>query len=228
MTNQIPLWLQEVQATAAIATTIGVLIALYVAVIRDPRQAAEDRRHHMAQMETLHRAARKRAAAQARKVVPSCIRTPMLGDSRWIVRIENASNALATIIAVHVVALDTNGFEVSGGCKRVNNAMPVDETFDRSIQAALSESFGHGLEPHFKQAIREAVASHYVKEWPHALPPNQHAVMAYMTTDPNYRLRITIEYEDHAGYQWRRSDISQPRRIDEEDGVNPATTKVPW
>jgi hypothetical protein len=103
MTSQLPLWLQEIQATAAIATTIGVLIALYVAVIRDPRQAAEDRRHHMAQMEALHRAAQKRAAAQARKVVPSCIRTPMLGESRWFVRIENAGKSLSTIVAVDVI-----------------------------------------------------------------------------------------------------------------------------
>jgi hypothetical protein len=220
VTSQVPQWLQEFQATAAVATTIGVLIALYVALIRDPRQAAEDHRHHMAQMEALRRAARKRAAAQARKIVPSCIRTPMLGDSRWIVRIENASNTLATIIAVHVIALDTNGFEVSGGCKRVNNFMPVNETFDPSIDAALSESFGHALEPHFTQALRDAMASNFVKEWPRTLPPNQHAVMAYTTTDPNYRLRISIEYEDHVGYQWRRTDTTQPTRTDEEDDLS--------
>jgi hypothetical protein len=30
------LWLQEIQAIGAVATTIGVLTALYIAVIRDP------------------------------------------------------------------------------------------------------------------------------------------------------------------------------------------------
>jgi len=38
---------------------------------------------------------------------------------------------------------------------------------------------------------------------------------AYTTTDPNYKLRITIDYEDEAGYQWRRTDTSQPRRTDD-------------
>jgi hypothetical protein len=40
--------------------------------------------------------------------------------------------------------------------------------------------------------------------------------MAYATTDPKYKLRITIDCEDEAGYQWRRTDTSQPRRVDEE------------
>lgn len=44
--NQLPLWLQEIQAVAAIATTIRVLIALYVAVVREPRKAAEERKRH--------------------------------------------------------------------------------------------------------------------------------------------------------------------------------------
>jgi hypothetical protein len=49
--SQSPLWLQVIQATGAIATTVGVLIALYIAVIRDPREASEERRHHVAQMD---------------------------------------------------------------------------------------------------------------------------------------------------------------------------------
>ena len=36
--NQAPVSLQEVQAIAGIATTIGVLIALYIAAIREPRE----------------------------------------------------------------------------------------------------------------------------------------------------------------------------------------------
>jgi hypothetical protein len=43
------------------------------------------------------------------------------------------------------------------------------------------------------------------------LAPNQNAVLAYTTTDPNYRLRITIDYEDEAGYRWHRTDTSQPK-----------------
>src|SRR5262249_41674925 len=47
---------------------------------------------------------------------------------------------------------------------------------------------------------------------PH-LPPNQHTVMAYTTTKPDYTLRVTIEYEDETGYQWRRINSSQLKRI---------------
>lgn len=49
--NQLPLWLQEIQAVAAIATIIGVLIALYVAVVREPRKAAEEGKRHKAQID---------------------------------------------------------------------------------------------------------------------------------------------------------------------------------
>lgn len=34
MISQPPLWLEVIQAVAAVATTIGVLVALYVAVMR--------------------------------------------------------------------------------------------------------------------------------------------------------------------------------------------------
>ena len=54
--NQAPVWLQEVQAIAGIATTIGVLIALYIAAIREPRKDAAERRHHAAQIDALRRA----------------------------------------------------------------------------------------------------------------------------------------------------------------------------
>jgi hypothetical protein len=71
------------------------------------------------------------------------------------------------------------------------------------------------LVPAFKQALRDSMVGHFVKEWPRTLAPNQHAVMAYATDDPNYKLRISIEYEDEAGYQWQRTDASQPRHVGE-------------
>ena len=58
---------------------------------------------------------------------------------------------------------------------------------------------------------------HFVKEWPRTLAPNQHAVVSYVTESPNYLLRITISYEDEAGYQWHRTDISQPKRLSVRD-----------
>ena len=63
--GQPPLWLLVIQAVAAIATTIGVLIALYVAAIREPRKASEERRHHIAQMNALHRAKTERFGSAA-------------------------------------------------------------------------------------------------------------------------------------------------------------------
>jgi hypothetical protein len=117
--SQPPHWLSVAQATGAVATTIGVM-----------PQIADTTQHR-----SMHSTAPKRsAAAQARKVVPSCVRTPMFGDSWWTVRIDNASNAMTTLLAVEVTALDTNGFEVIGGCRQVNNTMSVDQVFDRSIR----------------------------------------------------------------------------------------------
>jgi hypothetical protein len=211
--DHVTLWLQEAQAIAAVATTIGVLIALYVAVIREPRKAAEERRHHEERMDKLHRAYRERVAAQARKVVPSCMRTPMFGDSWWTFRIDNTSPAVTTLLAVDVEAIDAKGIEVPGGSMQANNTMPVDQAFDRSVLAALS---GFRRSPLSKQALRDALFGHFVTEWQRTLPPYRHTVMAYTTTKPEYTLRVTIDYEDEAGYQWRRTDTGQPRRTDQE------------
>ena len=197
--NQTSLWLQEVQAIAAVATTVGVLIALYVATIREPKKAAEESRRHKAQMDALRRAHRKRVAAQARKVIPSCVRTPMFGGSWWTVTIDNASNAMTTILSVEVEAIDTNGLEVPGGCRPADRTVPFDQAFDRAVRAAQSVSLRDGSDqpgdrrqlgsdpvPVLKQAVRDTLAGHFVKQWPRTLSPNQYAVMAYTTTDPNY------------------------------------------
>ncbi len=232
--DRLALWLQGTQAIAAVATTIGVLIALYVAVIREPRKAAEERRRHKAQMDALRRAVEKRAAAQARKVVPSCVRSPMFGDLWWTVRIDNTSKAVTTILSVNVAAMDANGIEVPDGCQQANNASSLDQAFDRSTLAALSGSLDGGFRDSpsgeqtfagvsqrrsgprrraFRQALRDAVVGQFTMEWPDALPPSQHAVMAYTTTMPDHTLRVTIEYEDEAGFQWRRVDTGRPERI---------------
>ena len=216
--NQLTLWLQEIQAIAAVATTIGVLITLYVAVVREPRKAAAERKRHEAQIDALRHVRGKRVAAHARKVFASSARTPIFGDSWWTVRIDNTSNAVTTILAVEVKAIDTNGFEVTDGCEQANNTMRFDQAFDRSIHAALSTFTGasersNRLPPAFKQALRDALVGHFATEWERILPPNQHTVIAYRTTKPDYTLRVTIDYEDQAGYQWRRTDARQPERV---------------
>lgn len=223
--SQSPSWLPMIQATGSIATAVGVLIALYIAVIRDPREASAEHRHHLAQMEAIHRAKIERFGAQARKLVPTCVRTPMLGDSWWIVRVDNAGHAAATVHGIVVAAMDSNGIEVPDGCRRANTSTTADGAFLESIPEAFSESLESRLERPLngvaKLAIQRAVAVHFVDEWPRFLPPNQHAAMAYTTTDPGYALRITVDYEDEAGFQWRRTDTDEPRRIDRAVGVAP-------
>ena len=193
LVNQRPLWLEVIPASAAVATTIGVLIALHVAVVREPKKAAEVCRHYQAQMDALHRAERQRVAAQARKVVLSCVRTPMFGDSWWTVRIDNATNAVTTILAGDVKAIDSTGSEVPDECRQANNTMPIDHAFDRCIRAGLSASLEGGfqqspyggmvapgasqrlsnqLAPAFKQAMRDALVGHFINEWQRTLPPN--------------------------------------------------------
>jgi hypothetical protein len=70
--NQTPVWLQEVQALAGIATTMGVLIALYIAAIREPRKDAAERRHHAAQIAAPRRTCSYRgSSAKSAALVPS-------------------------------------------------------------------------------------------------------------------------------------------------------------
>jgi hypothetical protein len=141
---------------------------------------------------------------------------------------------MTTIHAVEVKAIDTNGLEVPNGCMQVNNDATLDQAFDRSIIAALSgprngrvqqPSFGEGtsaggsvqlghrLPEGLKQALRDALIGHFATEWQRTLPPHEHTVMAFTTTRPDYTLRITIDYEDEAGYQWRRTDAAQPQLL---------------
>ena len=184
-------------------------------------------------MDALRQAHRKRIAAQARKVVPSCARTPILDGSWWTVRIDNASDAMTTILAVEVKAIDASGFEVPDGCKQADNPPPDDLVFDPSpgaISGSLDGAFeqpsfgvltfggssrqGSSRPPGaFRQALRDAVVGHLATERQRTVPPNQYTVMAYRTTKPDYTLRVTIDYEDEAGYQWRRTDTGQPKLL---------------
>jgi hypothetical protein len=215
--SQSPHWIQIAQAIGSAATTIGVLTALYIAVIRDPRKASQEHLRHLERLNALQSVKQERIGAQARKVVPSCGRIPIFGDSWWTVRIDNASNSMVTLLAVEVTALDASGFEVIGGCAQVDSTVPFDQAFDRAVRAALSGSEEGGqLMPALRGAVRDELAGHLVKRWPPALPPSQYAVMAYTTTNPTYELRITIDYEDQAGFQWRRVDANQPVRTDQE------------
>lgn len=71
------------------------------------------------------------------------------------------------------------------------------------------------LGPEVSERFREAMLGQLVREWMTMLTPGQFAVMAFQTTDGNARLRVVFEFEDEAGYRWRRPDNGQPVRISE-------------
>lgn len=124
-----------------------------------------------------------------------------------------------TILAVEVEAIDANGIEVPDGCRQANNTIPVDQALERSVLAALSTFAGRSpeqgneLSPALKHVLRDALVGHFATGWQRTLPPNQATVMAYTAAQPDYTLRVTIEYEDESGYAWRRTDTTQPERV---------------
>ena len=143
--NLIPAWLQ---ITTSISTTVGVLIALYVAVWREPRkarrerddrekQATEDRNRYSEQMETLQRAEDDRIKSQARKIVPSINRADMFGENLWMARVNNLSNGAVSLLDVRVIALDTDGNEVPDGCRPANNEVQIGKGIERIITESL-------------------------------------------------------------------------------------------
>ena len=62
--SQSPQWLQVLEATGAMATTDGVLIAVYIVVIRDPRKPRKNTNTTL-QMGVLQRVKTERVGAQA-------------------------------------------------------------------------------------------------------------------------------------------------------------------
>jgi hypothetical protein len=89
--DAISMWIQNV---GSIATAVGVLIALGVALIWEPKKIREDRRRYDDQLATLQRAESDRIAAQARKVVPSVNRADIFGENLWMVRVNDTSTAV--------------------------------------------------------------------------------------------------------------------------------------
>ena len=120
--SQVPAWLQ---IATSIAMTVGVLVALGVVVIWEPRKAREDRRRYDAQMAALQRAEDDRIAAQARKVVPSVNRADIFGQNVWIARVNNTSNGVITDLVVAVTAVDGDGKDVAGGFRQANNELDI-------------------------------------------------------------------------------------------------------
>lgn len=253
--NQIPVWLQ---ITTSVATTLGVLAALYVAIWREPRkarrdredrdkQAAEDRRRYDDQMAALQRAEDDRITAQARKIVPTIFPADLFGENMWTVKVSNTSNGVVTNLNVVVTAVDADGNEIPDGCRQANDRMGTGDAFRRLISDALggavsgaiganpfaglmgggmggfqpgglsgnqlSNMINQRLGPEVSERFRDAMLGQLVREWMTTLTPGQFAVMAFRTTRNDARLRVVLDFEDEAGYRWRRPDNDQPVRI---------------
>ncbi|MGB9306134.1 MAG: hypothetical protein WCB92_21375 [Mycobacterium sp.] len=63
--------------------------------------------------------------------------------------------------------------------------------------------------------FRDAMLGQLAREWMPTLTPGQFAMMAFKTIDRDARLRVVLEFEDEAGYRWRRPDDGQPVQIEE-------------
>jgi hypothetical protein len=144
--DQVPAWLE---ITGTVATTIGVLAALYVAIWREPRkareerqlrdeEAREDRMRYADQMAALQRAEDDRIAAQARKVVPSVNKTEMFGENVWIARVNNSSTGAIIGLEVVVAENDGEGNRVTDSAVQANSQVDIAGGMERIVSDAMS------------------------------------------------------------------------------------------
>ncbi|TWS20212.1 hypothetical protein FK529_08845 [Tsukamurella asaccharolytica] len=144
----------ELLITQSVATTIGVLIALAVAVLtyvkmrqdrkRDDERAREDRDRYETQLATLQRAERDRIEAQARRIVPTVFPAEMFGPNVWTVRVVNSSSAPITELGVQVVAFDADGKEVENGLTK-SSAVGLDQAIERMVRPIIRSAMNAGM-----------------------------------------------------------------------------------
>ncbi len=144
----------ELLITQSVATTIGVLIALAVAVLtyvkmrqdrkRDDERAREDRDRYETQLATLQRAERDRIEAQARRIVPTTFPAEMFGPNVWTVRVVNSSSAPITELGVQVVAFDADGKEVENGLTK-SSAVGLDQAIERMVRPIIRSAMNAGM-----------------------------------------------------------------------------------
>jgi len=148
--SQIPAWLE---ITTSVASTVGVLAALYVAVWREPRkaradreaqntQATEDRNRYNDQMAALQRAEDDRIAAQARKIVPEIASGDRFGENIWLAHIQNASTGVINDLRVAVTAYDDQGVEVADGVQKATGQLDISGAMEKIISDAVSGGVG--------------------------------------------------------------------------------------
>ncbi|OZF55504.1 hypothetical protein [Rhodococcus sp. 14-2470-1a] len=134
-----------------VATAIGVIVALFAALVIEPKRARtdrdqrddlarEDRERYEAQMATLLRAEKDRIAAQARKVIVGIDTNRLLGEDVFFVRAVNHSTAPIGEVSVRVHAVDSDGNEVADGCEQANRSLGADVNVSKIVADVLSET----------------------------------------------------------------------------------------
>jgi hypothetical protein len=119
----------------SIATAIGVLLALGVAVLWEPKkarderderakQAIEESKRHRGQLAEMRRAENDRLAAQARRIMVMIVKADVLVEHICHVGIQNASTDAISGLRVYVTARDKDGNTVHDGCQQ---ARPEDK-----------------------------------------------------------------------------------------------------
>lgn len=177
--NQIPMWLA---ITQSVATTGGVLLALWAALWREPKKAREDRRRYDDQMATLQRAENDRIAAQARKVVPSVNRADMFGENLWMVRVNNLSNGAVSLLDVRVAAFDAEGNEVENGCRQANNEVQIGQGIERIIMESLRGGLSGAMQSEPMQMINQMLGQTGIgRTSPHLTTMNRQQMDRFIT-----------------------------------------------
>jgi len=194
--SQIPVWLQITQSTA---TTVGVLLALWVAVWREPRkarderdsrarQAEAERERHDAQIAALRQAEDERLAAQARRIVPAIFPGKIISNTLWNLRIDNFSTDAVSDIKIDIIIRDRNGNTVPHGYRLAN-------------RSSLAEIMVNAFLPEFSRAMNAAEVrfNEFIENMRTAIlslaDPNDPQQVAAMNADlnakvPNVKLEL--------------------------------------
>jgi hypothetical protein len=227
-TFQLPDWLAF---SVALATTTGVLIALFVAFWNVSRNRKE-------RQELL--------AAQARKVVPAATHSEILGPRMWVLAVLNRSDAMVRRLEVEVVGYDADGQIVDDAAELANDTVDLSRAFSKMMpglagimdmasgaatmdprrylsgeQFAAMQNRGPfpaymlaaHTRPDPKAEIQQALGAIFAADWPPTLTPNGETSMAVRAVEQVCTLTVTITFEDEAGYQWRRTDDGMPELI---------------
>ncbi|WP_454166006.1 hypothetical protein [Gordonia iterans] len=225
-------FVQGAASVAAIATTIGVIVALVVA-FRNAKKDRDDRR--------------ELRAAQARKVIPAATRSDILGPRMWVLAVLNRSEAMVRHLRVEIVGYDADGQVAENAAELANDKVDLSQAFSRAVpgfsglmdmisnpfaamdpsrfldpeQLAALQSRGP-IPTHMfaaqqprnpKAELQQAIGATFTAEWPTTLTPTREVSMAVQAVEAVRKLSVTITFEDEAGYQWRRTDDGMPELV---------------